>query len=159
MPCSAPRRSRVSARAARQDREDLRPAFAGGALDRHERKGAERRSSVSSAATPDEQDDVSSLTGWAPAGIGAWHGAGAIKRVTSGVNPQGFRVTNFNRPSFQEIEYSWLQRHWLTLPERGRIGIATINVELLAAMDPGFPDADDALVKDIQTLRRSLRPS
>ena len=213
----------------------------------------------------------------------------AIKRVTSGVNPQGFRVTNFNRPSSQEIEYSWLHRHWLTLPERGRIGIfnrshyeevvtlrvhpeylrarklpprpvdesfwnerlrdiiafedhlvrngtsmlkfflnvspeeqkrrltdrlrnpkkhwkfdpsdlearqhwdgyrrayeeafqatsteaapwyvipadskpaarviiATIIVETLAAMDPAFPDADDALVKDIQTLRRSLRP-
>lgn len=47
----------------------------------------------------------------------------AIKQVTSGVNPQGFRVTNFNRPSSQEIEYSWLHRHWLTLPERGRIGI------------------------------------
>ena len=47
----------------------------------------------------------------------------AIKRVTSGVNPQGFRVTNFNRPSSQEIEFSWLHRHWLTLPERGRIGI------------------------------------
>lgn len=213
----------------------------------------------------------------------------AIKRVTSGVNPQGFRVTNFNRPSSQEIEFSWLHRHWLTLPERGRIGIfnrshyeevvtlrvhpeylgarklpprpvdesfwderlrdivafedhlvrngtsvlkfflnvspeeqkrrltdrlrnpkkywkfdasdlearqhwdayrrayeaafeatstaaapwyvipadskpaarviiATIIVETLAAMDPAFPDADDALVKDIQTLRRALRP-
>lgn len=47
----------------------------------------------------------------------------AIKRVTSGVNPQGFRVTNFTRPNAREIEYSWLHRHWLTLPERGRIGI------------------------------------
>lgn len=46
-----------------------------------------------------------------------------IKHVTSGVNPQGFRVTNFSRPSGKELEYSWLQRHWPPLPERGRIGI------------------------------------
>ena len=47
----------------------------------------------------------------------------AIKRVTSGVNPQGFRVTNFARPTPREIGYPWLHRHWLALPERGRIGI------------------------------------
>ena len=47
----------------------------------------------------------------------------AIKWVTSGVNPQGFRVSNFTRPTSQEIEHTWLHRHWLTLPERGRIGI------------------------------------
>ena len=47
----------------------------------------------------------------------------AIKWVTSGVNPQGFRVSSFTRPSSQEIEHTWLHRHWLTLPERGRIGI------------------------------------
>ena len=46
-----------------------------------------------------------------------------IKHVTSGVNPQGFRVANFTRPTFKEMEYSWLQRHWPALPERGRIGI------------------------------------
>ena len=46
-----------------------------------------------------------------------------IKHVTSGVNPQGFRVTNFTRPTFKEMEYSWMQRHWPALPERGRIGI------------------------------------
>ena len=46
-----------------------------------------------------------------------------IKHVTSGVNPQGFRVTNFTRPTFKEMEHSWLQRHWPALPERGRIGI------------------------------------
>ena len=47
----------------------------------------------------------------------------AIKWVTSGVNPQGFRVSNFTRPTSQEIEHTWLHRHWSTLPERGRIGI------------------------------------
>jgi PPK2 family polyphosphate:nucleotide phosphotransferase len=47
----------------------------------------------------------------------------AIKRVTSGVNPQGFRVTNFSRPTEREVEHTWLHRHWQALPERGRIGI------------------------------------
>ena len=46
-----------------------------------------------------------------------------IKHVTSGVNPQGFRVTNFSRPSSMELQHSWLQRHWPPLPEQGRIGI------------------------------------
>lgn len=46
-----------------------------------------------------------------------------IKHVTSGVNPQGFHVTNFTRPSATEIKHTWLHRHYLALPERGRIGI------------------------------------
>ena len=46
-----------------------------------------------------------------------------IKHVTSGVNPQGVRVTNFSRPTSKELEHSWLQRHWPALPERGHIGI------------------------------------
>ena len=46
-----------------------------------------------------------------------------IKHVTSGVNPQGFRITNFTRPTAMELQHSWLQRHWPPLPERGRIGI------------------------------------
>ncbi len=46
-----------------------------------------------------------------------------IKHVTSGVNPQGFRVTNFARPDVKELEHTWLHRHYLALPERGRIGI------------------------------------
>ena len=46
-----------------------------------------------------------------------------IKRVTAGVNPQGFRVADFVRPTALEMKHSWLHRHWLALPERGRIGI------------------------------------
>ncbi len=46
-----------------------------------------------------------------------------IKHVTTGVNPQGFRVTNFRAPTYQDIEHSYLRRHWLALPERGHIGI------------------------------------
>ena len=46
-----------------------------------------------------------------------------IKHVTTGVNPQGFRVSNFRRPTYKDMEYSYLHRHWMNLPERGRIGI------------------------------------
>ena len=46
-----------------------------------------------------------------------------VKNVTSGVNPQGFVITSFGRPSADELRYSWLKRHWTALPERGRIGI------------------------------------
>ena len=78
----------------------------------------------------------------------------AIKRVTSGVNPQGFRVTNFARPDTRELEHSWLHRHWLALPDRGRIGIfnrshyeevVTLRVhpEFLAARKLLVAEADD----------------
>lgn len=46
-----------------------------------------------------------------------------IKYVTSGVNPQGFLVTNFGPPSAEELRHSWLKRHWTALPGRGSIGI------------------------------------
>ena len=79
-----------------------------------------------------------------------------IKHVTTGVNPQGFRVSNFRQPTYKDMEYSYLHRHWMTLPERGRIGIFNrshyeevvtlrVNPELLAGrklpprpVDEGF---------------------
>ena len=46
-----------------------------------------------------------------------------VKYVTSGVNPQGFVITNFGPPTAEQLRHSWLQRHWAVLPGRGRIGI------------------------------------
>lgn len=95
----------------------------------------------------------------------------AIKRVTSGVNPQGFRVTNFGPPTRHEIEHAWLRRHWLALPERGRIGIfnrshyeevVTLRVhpELLAARRLPRAAADEAFwerrLADIVAFERHL---
>ena len=95
----------------------------------------------------------------------------AIKKVTSGVNPQGFRVSNFSRPTSQEIEHTWLHRHWLTLPERGRIGIfnrshyeevVTLRVhpEFLAARKLPPRRVDDAFwderLADIAAFERHL---
>lgn len=48
---------------------------------------------------------------------------GAIKRVTSGLNPQGCQVFSFKHPSKEEYDHDYLWRHYKALPERGRIGI------------------------------------
>ena len=94
-----------------------------------------------------------------------------IKHVTTGVNPQGFRVSNFRQPTYKDMEYSYLHRHWMTLPERGRIGIFNrshyeevvtlrVNPALLAGrkLPPG--PIDDAFwserLRDIVAFERHL---
>ncbi len=46
-----------------------------------------------------------------------------IKKVTSGVNPQGFQVFGFKAPTYLQMDHSYLWRYWQCMPERGRIGI------------------------------------
>lgn len=48
---------------------------------------------------------------------------GTIKHVTSGINPQGCRVTSFKQPSAEELDHDFLGRSWRALPARGEIGI------------------------------------
>lgn len=48
---------------------------------------------------------------------------GAIRHVLSGLNPQGCLVSSFKAPSTQELEHSFLWRHYRALPQRGMIGI------------------------------------
>jgi len=48
---------------------------------------------------------------------------GAIRHVTSGVNPQGCQVFSFKQPSAEELDHDFLWRTTRRLPERGRIGI------------------------------------
>ena len=47
----------------------------------------------------------------------------AIAHVMSGLNPQGRQVFSFKVPTAKEYEHDFLWRHYLALPERGRIGI------------------------------------
>jgi PPK2 family polyphosphate:nucleotide phosphotransferase len=47
----------------------------------------------------------------------------AIKRVMSGVNPQGTEVHSFKAPSTEELSHDYLWRAVKALPGRGRIGI------------------------------------
>lgn len=48
---------------------------------------------------------------------------GMIKRVMSGLNPQGTQVFSFKQPSAEEIDHGYLWRIHKATPERGRIGI------------------------------------
>lgn len=46
-----------------------------------------------------------------------------IEHVFGGVNPQGCEVTSFKAPSSKEYSHDFLWRHYLALPEKGKIGI------------------------------------
>jgi PPK2 family polyphosphate:nucleotide phosphotransferase len=74
-----------------------------------------------------------------------------IRKVFSGVNPAGFRVHAFGRPSELELRHDFLARVVPRLPERGKIGIfnrshyeevlvVRVHRELLAAQQ--LPDVD-----------------
>lgn len=46
-----------------------------------------------------------------------------IEHVFGGVNPQGCEVTSFKAPSSKEYNHDFIWRHYLALPEKGKIGI------------------------------------
>jgi len=46
-----------------------------------------------------------------------------IEHVFGGVNPQGCEVTSFKGPSTKEYSHDFLWRHYIALPEKGKIGI------------------------------------
>jgi PPK2 family polyphosphate:nucleotide phosphotransferase len=46
-----------------------------------------------------------------------------IRRVLTGVNPAGFQVFSFKKPSDEELDHDFLWRTTVRLPERGRIGV------------------------------------
>jgi PPK2 family polyphosphate:nucleotide phosphotransferase len=48
---------------------------------------------------------------------------GTIRRVFTGVNPQGCRVTSFKAPSHAELAHDYLWRIHANCPRRGEIGI------------------------------------
>jgi len=47
----------------------------------------------------------------------------AIAHTMSGLNPQGCQVFSFKQPGPEEYKHDFLWRHYLALPEDGRIGI------------------------------------
>jgi PPK2 family polyphosphate:nucleotide phosphotransferase len=67
-----------------------------------------------------------------------------IRKVFSGVNPAGFRVHAFGRPSELELRHDFLQRVGVRLPERGKIGIfnrSHYEEVLVVRVHPEFLDA------------------
>lgn len=47
----------------------------------------------------------------------------AIKHVMGGINPQGCQVFSFKAPTSRDYQHNFLWRSYLSLPEKGRIGI------------------------------------
>lgn len=48
---------------------------------------------------------------------------GTIRKVFSGVNPQGFRIANFKKPTEEELSHDFLWRVHQEVPPKGYIGI------------------------------------
>lgn len=46
-----------------------------------------------------------------------------IEHVFGGINPQGCQVTSFKTPSATDYNHDFLWRHYIALPEKGKIGI------------------------------------
>ena len=69
-----------------------------------------------------------------------------IKKVMSGVNPQGCQVFSFKAPSDEELDHDYLWRCTRRLPERGRIGIfnrSYYEEVLVVRVNPDFLDAQN----------------
>jgi len=66
-----------------------------------------------------------------------------ISAVTRGVNPAGFQVFGFKRPSQKELDHDFLWRTSRSMPERGRIGIfnrSYYEEVLVVRVHPGILD-------------------
>lgn len=64
-----------------------------------------------------------------------------IEHVFGGVNPQGCEVTSFKTPSTKEYGHDFLWRHYLALPEKGKIGIfnrSHYESVLVCKVHPGY---------------------
>lgn len=48
---------------------------------------------------------------------------GIVKHVMSGMNPLGCQVHSFKAPTHEELDHSFLWRHWRAVPARGTMGI------------------------------------
>lgn len=48
---------------------------------------------------------------------------GTVRKIMSGVNPQGVRVTSFKKPTEEELSHDFLWRIHKAVPPRGMIGI------------------------------------
>lgn len=56
--------------------------------------------------------------GWDAAGKG-----GAIKRLSGGLDPRGYRVFSTSAPTKEELSYHYLKRFWNNFPKSGHIAI------------------------------------
>lgn len=88
-----------------------------------------------------------------------------IRSVFSGVNPAGFQVHSFKRPSKTELDHDFLWRSAIALPERGRIGVfnrsyyeevlvVKVHPEILDGQRlPDRPDNDELFRRRYESIR------
>lgn len=60
-------------------------------------------------------------------GVDAAGKGGAIRRVTTYLDPRGYEVNAIGAPNAQELGHHYLRRFWVRLPSRGRIAIFDRN--------------------------------
>jgi PPK2 family polyphosphate:nucleotide phosphotransferase len=98
-----------------------------GSFDREDRPRAEEALVTGVEALTELQERLYAQDRWALLlifqAIDAAGKDGAIKRVMSGINPQGVQVYSFKKPSDEDLDHDYLWRCLKALPERGRIGI------------------------------------
>lgn len=78
-----------------------------------------------------------------------------IRKVFSGVNPAGFRVSAFGPPSELEREHDFLWRCARRLPERGRIGVfnrSHYEETLVVRVHPGLLEGQHLPHLDLDTV-------
>ncbi len=69
---------------------------------------------------------------------------GAIRHVFQGVNPAGLEVTDFKRPTPEDLDHDWLWRSARRLPSRGRIGVFNRSYYEEVLVVRVFPELLDA---------------
>jgi PPK2 family polyphosphate:nucleotide phosphotransferase len=78
-----------------------------------------------------------------------------VRKVFSGVNPAGFRVNSFGRPSELELRHDFLWRCQQRLPERGKIGVfirSHYEEVLVVRVHPEFLEAQRVPDGDLERI-------
>jgi AMP-polyphosphate phosphotransferase len=93
-------------------------------------------------------------------GVDAAGKGGAIRRVTTYLDPRGYEVHAIGAPNSQELAHHYLRRFWVRLPSRGRISIYDRSWYGRMLVEPieGFckPDEYARSAKEIREFERQL---
>lgn len=80
---------------------------------------------------------------------------GTIRAVFTGVNPAGFRVHNFNKPTEIQLDHDFLWRIAKRVPDRGRIGVfnrSHYEEVLIVRVHPEFLQGQRLPSVDLETI-------
>ena len=127
------------------DRNDRRDDLDRWRIGPHDRVDLGDRDAGSTAGAPGDEDEVEALLPGLVEQLGGWQERlwaehrqsllvvlqamdaggkdGTIRKVFTGVNPQGVRVSSFKQPSAEELAHDFLWRIHQRVPAQGEIGI------------------------------------